>query len=203
MKFRLIFRITFLLFLLSITIKAQSNDSLKNKEFSQPGTPLLNNHSSKAAAIMSAIVPGLGQAYNKKHWKIPIIYAGFAGLGYAFKINQDKYILYKDVYNNRMDHDSSDIFNYTNENLKTLINSYHKYRDLFAITLSAIYLLNIVDASVDAHLFTFDVSDNLSLRVLPYINYIYKPTASLGVIFTYHFNNVPTSGYRFVKHKTI
>ena len=182
------FGIFSLLIFLCASLNAQSTDSLKNKTSLKPETFVLNNHSSKAAAAMSALVPGLGQVYNKKSWKVPLIYAGFASLGYAFKINQDKYTSYRNIYLNRMGHDSSDVSPFTNENLKTLIDSYHRHRDLFAIAFSALYILNIIDASVDAHLFTFDVSDDLSLKVMPYMNTIgYNPHPPVGLTLTCHF----------------
>ena len=167
-------------------ILAQPSDSLKKVE------PLKNSepkHSSKVAALMSAIVPGIGQVYNKKYWKVPLIYGGFAILGYEFKLNHDKYNTYLGVYRNRMNGDSTDVYNkYTNENLKTLINAYHRYRDLYAICFTGLYLLNIIDASVDAHLFTFDVSDKLSLNIQPFINPpSYSSPPPIGMTLTCHF----------------
>ncbi|MBL0341749.1 MAG: hypothetical protein IPP71_12895 [Bacteroidetes bacterium] len=64
-------------------------------------------HSPTKASVLSAILPGAGQAYNHKYWKIPIIYAGFAGLGYLVKINNDDYKIYKEAYRFRLDGDES------------------------------------------------------------------------------------------------
>ena len=180
-----------ILFLLTATqAQAQSSDTSKQKPYSSD--TLLKKHPPKAAAIMSAIVPGLGQVYNKKYWKVPLIYGGFAGLGYAFYFHATKYTTYREAYIYRMDKDTTTIDNfpkYTPDNLKTLRDSYRRYRDLFVITMSVLYVLNIVDASVDAHLFTFDVNDNLSLRIQPYINNMaYSPTplSSAGLTFTFN-----------------
>jgi Family of unknown function (DUF5683) len=149
---------------------------LANNSFAQVqnDTTLLKRtikHSPKKAAAMSAMLPGFGQAYNHKYWKIPVVYAGFGVLAYSFTINQKKYVQYRTAYANRIDGDpttSDDYVNiYSDENLNTLQRYYHRYRDLSVIGIAAFYLLNIVDASVDAHFFTYDVSDNLSLHVCP------------------------------------
>ena len=127
---------------------------------------------------MSAILPGLGQAYNKKYWKMPVIYAGFIGLGYAVSANHVKYKAYRDAYVARVDSDPNTVDTkymnlYTDGNLITLQDYYHRYRDLAIIGCAALYVLNIIDASVDAHLFNFDVSDDLSMRIVPSVCPVY------------------------------
>jgi len=133
-------------------------------------------HSPRKAAWMSAALPGLGQVYNKKYWKLPVIYAGFVGLGYSFQYNQGKYVKYRDAYKFRIDEDSSTIDDYigiySDDNLSALYQYYHRYRDLTVIAGAALYLLQIVDASVDAHMFTFNVSDDLSLNLHPTLIHI-------------------------------
>lgn len=130
-----------------------------------------NTHSPKRAAVLSAVLPGAGQAYNKKYWKIPIIYGGFAGLAYAIRFNNQEYKIYKDAFKARLDGDESttDPFAgiYSENDLTTLKDFYRRNRDLSIIGTGLLYLLNIVDASVDAHLFNFNVNENLSLNVMP------------------------------------
>lgn len=130
-------------------------------------------HSPKLAAGLSAIIPGAGQVYNRKYWKLPIIYAGAGGLIYLFNANQTKYTEYRKAYRYRMDKDETTIDpyvgRYSDENLLTLENYYQRYRDLAIIGGVFLYTLNVIDAAVDAHLFTFDVSDDLSLRITPWI----------------------------------
>jgi hypothetical protein len=156
------------------------NDTLKSiKKIDKP-------HSPKKAALFSTVLPGLGQAYNKKYWKIPIVYAGFAGLGYAFSINQTKYVNYRNAYKYRIDGDQTTtdeyIGVYSDDNLNTLQKYYHRFRDLSVIGVAVLYVLNIVDASVDAHLFKFDVSDNLSMQVQPtLINTAYTNNYTTGI----------------------
>lgn len=132
---------------------------------------------------MSIALPGLGQAYNKKIWKIPIIYAGFVGLGYFVKINNDDYKTYKNAYKDRLDGDESTVDPYvgiySDNDLVTLKNYYRRNRDLSIIGIGVLYILNVLDASVDAHLFNFNVSDDLSIMVQP--EYIPGPFAQTGI----------------------
>ena len=128
-------------------------------------------HYPKKAALFSAIIPGSGQIYNKKYWKVPIIYAGFAGLAYSFQFNQTRYVRYRDALKFRLDDDASTVDPYVNiyddDTLTRLYQYYHHYRDLTVIGGAVLYLLNVVDAAVDAHLFTFNMSDDLSLSIHP------------------------------------
>jgi hypothetical protein len=120
---------------------------------------------------MSAALPGLGQAYNKKYWKVPVIYACAGGLAYSFQFNQSRYVTYRDAYKYRIDGDASTtdpyIGYYSDDDLSALYSYYKRYRDLTVIGFAAVYLLNIVDAAVDAHLYHFDVSDDLSFEMQP------------------------------------
>jgi hypothetical protein len=138
-------------------------------------------HSPKKAALYSTVCPGLGQAYNKKYWKIPVLYAGFAGLGYAIYSNQKDYIRYRTAYRLRLDGDPATIdeFAYSIKNADQLlgaVRTLHRWRDLSIFGTGLLYLMNIVDACVDAHLFSFDVSDDLSLNYQP----VFISTASIN-----------------------
>ena len=131
----------------------------------------INKHSPHKATIYSAILPGLGQAYNKKYWKIPVIYGLTGVLTYFAVDNNKEYIIYKDAYKWRLDDNSATVDKfegiYSDEDLRILKNYYRRNRDLSFIGMGVVYLLNVVDAAVDAHLFYFDVSDDLSLKVQP------------------------------------
>lgn len=129
-------------------------------------------HSPRKAALLS-LVPGLGQAYNQKYWKIPIVYTALGISGYAIWFNAFYYNDLKDAYLIRTDGDSTTTDDYallipSETSLLQYAQYYKKNLDLSVIVFSAIYILNIVDAVVDAHLFDFDISDDLSLRVDPY-----------------------------------
>jgi hypothetical protein len=123
----------------------------------------------KKAGIYSAVVPGAGQFYTKKYWKIPIIYAGLITSAYYIKESNNYYELYKNTYLNRLDGNNSDEFygQYSNSELITLINHYRRNREISILCFFGTYILNIVDASVSAHLFDYDISNDLSLRIQP------------------------------------
>lgn len=127
-------------------------------------------HSPKKAAIMSALLPGLGQAYNKKYWKIPVIYAGFATLGFFVKQKSDSMGVYRSGYLAKIDNDSTTIDPFPGTQPEAILSAYSAYRssrDRFIIFTAFLYVANIIDATVDAHLFTFDVSEDLSFQLQP------------------------------------
>lgn len=139
----------------------------------------------KKAIIYSAIFPGLGQIYNRKYWKLPIVYGGFIGLSYAISWNNRYYVDYSQGYKDIMDDDpdtdswknflsyGQDPDSIDKEWLKDVMKRrkdfYRRYRDLSIIGTVAVYALCIVDAYVDAQLFDFDMSQDLSFRVEPVI----------------------------------
>ena len=139
----------------------------------------------KKAVIYSAIFPGLGQVYNKKYWKLPILYGGFVGVSYAITWNnshyQDYFGGYKDIIDGNPDTYSwQDLLPYGVDPetvdqkwftgvLKDRKNYFRYYRDLSIIIGVALYGLGIIDAYVDAQLFEFDVSPDLSMRIEPVI----------------------------------
>ena len=121
----------------------------------------------KRAGMYSAIIPGAGQVYTKKYWKVPIIYAGLITSAYYFKENHDLYDLYKSTYLNRIDGITSDNLDYTDADLVTLTDHYRRNREVSALLFTLTYILNIVDASVSAHLFEYDVTEDISLHFQP------------------------------------
>lgn len=139
--------------------------------------------SPKKAVIYSAIFPGLGQIYNKKYWKLPILYGGFVGVWYAITWNNSHYKDYFQAYKHIIDGNPETNswhnlipYGQSPENidknrfttvLKDRKNYFRYYRDLSVIIGVALYGLGIVDAYVDAQLFEFDVSPDLSLKVEP------------------------------------
>jgi hypothetical protein len=129
-------------------------------------------HSPKKAAIMSAFLPGLGQAYNKKYWKIPIVYGGLGALGYFIRFNAVEYSFYRKAYLAKIDDDPATIDEFpfaSADGLLQRLNQHRRTRDMLIAGAVLVYALNIIDASVDAHLFEFDVSDDLSLRIEPFL----------------------------------
>lgn len=144
----------------SVTVKADSVKKSKKQIYKGPRT----------ASILSIIVPGGGQVYNKKYWKVPIIYAGLGGLGYLFYIHHSDYSYFSDnlaaIYDN--DASTENVTPYSTEQLVSLKDGSKKLRDFSLVGVIAVYLLQIMDANVDAHLKTFDVSDDLSIRLDPF-----------------------------------
>ena len=130
----------------------------------------------KKAALYSAILPGAGQVYTKKYWKVPVIYGGLITSAYYINESNDFYQLYKSTYLNRLDGDFTDNLNYSDSDLRTLTEHYRRNREVSALLFTLTYILNIVDASVNAHLFDYDVSEDLSLHIQPV--YFSKENAS-------------------------
>jgi len=161
-------------------------------------------HSPKKATLYSAILPGMGQAYNKKYWKIPIIYAGFGTIGYFIHWNNDNYKILKQAYSDLTDGDENtrsyedleaseyyDLDDPTDyNNFKTGLSKqqsyYRRNRDLLIISMVGFYGLNIIDASVDAHLFDFDISEDLTFNWQPTMQY-HKTQYVYGVSCTFTF----------------
>ena len=138
----------------------------------------------KRAGLYSAILPGAGQVYTKKYWKIPIIYAGLITSAYYINESHNLYDLYKQTYLNRMAGDRTDEFtnNYTDANLLTLKDHHRINREISALLFTLVYVLNIVDASVSAHLFDYDISEDISLHIQPiYMQKEYTSGLSLSI----------------------
>lgn len=147
----------------TITSKHSTADSIKVKL-----------HSPKKAAWMSAVLPGLGQVYNKKYWKLPVIYVGFGVIGYLGYNYYTKFNKYKDTYlvRSKVDTTATDYFPeiLSKDLLYENWNYYRRNFELTCIVGSLFYILNIIDASVDGHLYKFDISDDLSLKIEPDMN---------------------------------
>jgi len=139
-----------------------------------PDSVIEKQHSPSKAAIMSACLPGLGQIYNKKYWKLPIVYAGFGVLTYFIVTNAQEYSKYKNAYNASINNDTTGkyqdlITKYSDEDLLNAREYYRRNLEVSCIFTGVFYILNIVDAAVDAHLFTYNINENLSLKLDPVI----------------------------------
>ena len=125
------------------------------------------DHRPRTATILSAIIPGAGQIYNRKYWKAPIAWAGLGAVGYFFMHNQTLYTQYRNDVRSLVNGDTSAVVNskYSLDQLQSQKIIYRKRRDLFGFGVIAVYAMQVIDANVDAHLRTFDVSDDLSLEL--------------------------------------
>ena len=149
---------------------------------------------------LAAVVPGLGQIYNRQYWKVPIIYAGTLGLVYGITWNDRMYVDYRKGYVDLMDNNpDTNYFNYLlpegvvldssnkdyyTRTIKTKLDTYRRNRDLCIITTAVLYLLSIIDAYVDAQLFDYDISPDLSLQVTPTViapSSSYEQDSSVGL----------------------
>jgi hypothetical protein len=129
-------------------------------------------HSPQKATIMSACLPGLGQIYNRKYWKVPIIYAGFGVLGYLIAFNTSYYLDFKCAYVESVNGNTNGNYAYlVNRYTQTeLVSSREYYRrnlEISILVTALWYILNILDATVDGHLYSFNISRDLSMKVEP------------------------------------
>ena len=157
------------------TVKVVETEEYVSKSTFQPDA--------QKSVWLAAVVPGLGQIYNRQYWKVPIIYGGALGLAYGITWNDRMYVDYRKGYVDLMDKDpNTNYFEYllpegvtlTNSNkdyytrvIKTKLDNYRRYRDLCIIASAVFYLLTIIDAYVDAQMFDYDISSDLSLEVVP------------------------------------
>ncbi len=154
--------------LISFFVDAQKT-SIETKGDTMQGVDI-NKHRPRTATLMSMAVPGLGQIYNKKYWKLPIIYSGLGTSVYFILWNRKNYLDYRQAYINKIDDDPSTIDTYpynSSTEIFEYVEYYHKFMEISYIATAGIYILNIIDANVDAHLFYFNVSDDLTLHVTP------------------------------------
>jgi hypothetical protein len=184
-----------ILFLLSLffvlQINAQEQDTLSvvtidgslltEQIIKEPYDPLAPSR----AAFYSAVIPGLGQAYNQKYWKIPIVYAGIGTGIYFYTSNRKEYTRFRDAYKSRLAGFTDDEFQgIANETLIRAQRTSRRNMDVSLAVAVGFYLLNIVDANVDAHLRQYNVSEDLSLS--PNVDYNpYQATTNYGFSLTY------------------
>ncbi len=164
---------------------------------SKPGV-VINPLAPAKAAFLSAILPGLGQAYNKKYWKIPIVY-GAIGTGVYFYINNNKeYNRYRDAYKSRLAGFETDEFYFDGQGnkldtpristtrLEDAQKFYRRNKEVSLLVTFGLYALNIIDANVDAHLMQYNVDENLSLAPHYKFNEI-DATSNLGLTLNFKF----------------
>jgi hypothetical protein len=120
------------------------------------------------AILMSAVLPGLGQGYEKKYWKIPIIYAALGTMAYLIAWNQNQYNMYLSALNQYNATGTDPYINvYSTDELNSLVTYYHRDRDLSIIGAFAVYVVNLLDADVTAQLYGFNVTEDISLNIIP------------------------------------
>ena len=189
------------LFLSVNSIIAQKSDTLtlsKQKEitFKDRSTEENNYYNPLApakAAFYSAVLPGLGQIYNKRYWKVPIVYLGIGTSIYFYKLNNDDYNRFRNAYKRRLAGYTDDEFwgNGTtpivsSDRLEDAQKTAKRNKDLSIAVAVAFYLLNIIDANVDAHLRQFNINNDLTLEPLFELNPI-DTKANYSISLKYRF----------------
>ncbi len=194
---------------LNFLVSAQTKDTafVITPEVEAPVISPEKVHSPHKATIYSAVFPGLGQIYNKKYWKLPFLYGGIGGVSYAIHFNTKYYKIYRSAYRDfRIRDPGNNSYiglippgltveqvhgQYSQWFIRALENKkkyYKRYRDLSYIGMAAIYVVNIIDASIDAHFFNFDISDDLSFWVEPaYLQPQPQSNGTLGLQLKFQF----------------
>jgi hypothetical protein len=165
-------------------LRLLSVDSIRMRQI-EVNDSIRRHHSPRSAAIRSALFPGLGQIYNKKYWKVPIVWGALGITGGIFNYNLKEYrkvrfayftLLNKDVANYTQVAPELQVFIQAGDNglssLRTYRNEFRKNIDYSVLFFLLFWGLNVVDATVDAHLKGFDVSNEFSLKIQPSLNTI-------------------------------
>lgn len=192
MNNRTIILFLFSFFLSQILFAQKDSTALKTKQL-QIVTNKYNPLSPSKAAFYSAIFPGGGQIYNKKYWKAPIVWAAMGTSAYYYINNSNEYDRYRTAFRLRKQGLKDE---FTDVDGKTLISTpglenaqkvLRKNRDLSLLTGILLYVLQIVEASVNAHLLQFDTTDNLSLKPMVYPDPLFIESPKVGLTLKYSF----------------
>ena len=201
----LLFGVFFFLFILHDTkifaqqkedpslLKGNANADTSGKNLPAPDTAIKKKYNPKVATFRSAILPGWGQAYNKKYWKIPIIYGAlgttagifFFNLKY-YKLLRQAVILRSDTIPGNDNQVYKDFINLSTESIRSYRNEYRQNIDYSVLFFLLFWGLNVVDATVDAHLKAFDVSPDVSMKIRPGLN---SSNNGLGIAFVFFFKD--------------
>lgn len=145
------------------TIFIENQDTVLMKSYAKRYNP-------RKALLLAAIVPGLGQIYNKKYWKLPLVYGGFYLIGRQINFYNNIYTTYKfQLFTNlETNTTKSTVYPYyTTDQLRRIVDRSRRERDFMVILMGGMYLLQIIDAHVDAHLKEFDLNPNLRVSLEP------------------------------------
>ncbi|MCX7638211.1 MAG: DUF5683 domain-containing protein [Cyclobacteriaceae bacterium] len=186
MKYCLLFTV---LFWFSFDTKAQDTirlipnapDTIQLKTYADRYNP-------RKALLYAAVLPGLGQVYNKKYWKLPLVYGGIGVTGYAIRFYQQGYSKYRaELFEILQTGANLSPSGFTETQLRTLIDRYRRERDFMIIIMGGVYILQMIDAHVDAHLKEFDLNPQLKLSVRPVAeqSLLTGRTAGIGLFLTF------------------
>jgi hypothetical protein len=151
--------------------EVKTNDSLVTQS---RDTVLLKSYATRynprKALLYAAVLPGLGQIYTKKYWKLPLVYGGMGFIGYNISVFEKYYTKYKLQLFQVIDGNPNASI-YPEDQLRNIVNRAQRQRDFMIILMGGVYLLQIVDAHVDAHLKEFDLNPNLQVKIEPTMSY--------------------------------
>lgn len=162
----------FLIFILPEFVLGQWTNEIKLENYptdsaSKWQTKWNAPHSALKATVLALALPGAGQAYNHKYWKMPIVYAGLGTCVYFIASNTHSYRHYKTEYIKAADDDPNTVSEYSAAQIQPVMETYHRWMDISYFSLIGVYALQALDANVDAHLFKFDISKDLSFYWSP------------------------------------
>lgn len=141
----------------------------------------------RKAGLYSAVVPGLGQAYNKKYWKMPIVYGGFIGLGFGINFYQMRHKKFRtELFGILKSGELESTSGFDEEQLRTIVDKARRERDFFIVLTGILYLLNVVDAHIDSHLKEFDLNEKLKLTLDPMLRQQNQLQAGLTLNLSFH-----------------
>lgn len=183
-----------------LNVEAQDSISFQSKDTLRTDisdTVTVKYHSPTRAALLSAVFPGMGQIYNRKYWKLPLVYGGLGTLGYLVVHYNKLYQQYHDAYVQYYKYGNTEIlytlpkFNMSysiSRQLEFYKKTYRRYRDMDILLFCGVYMLNIIDATVDGYLLNYDISDKLSMHVEPaLVNGSLACNPSLGLKLSFDF----------------
>jgi hypothetical protein len=177
-----------LLFVVSTKSIAQSDSLIIEK--SDSDTVLLKSYATRynprKALLYAAILPGLGQVYNKKYWKVPLVYGGFIWIGFFVNDYHNKYIHYKTMLFQKLENGQLHP-QFREEQLRNTVSNYRRERDFMIILMGGMYILQIIDAHVDAHLKEFDLNPNLQVKLKPSMDQNVYAGRTTGVSLVFQF----------------
>jgi len=141
----------------------------------------------RKALLYSAIFPGAGQVYNKKYWKVPLVYGGFATGVFFISFYQDRYVTYKGQLFGLLNDGSPAPSGFNEKQLRKIVDDSKRERDFFFFFSGFWYILQLVDAHVDAHLKEFDLNPQLQVRLEPIIDHNPMNGQSAGLALKFKF----------------
>ena len=175
-----LYKALFFIFIFFFSFEVQSQNDITVLDSTSMRKREFNPLAPAKAAFYSAILPGAGQVYNKKYWKVPIVYGALGISVYSYMFNQKKYHEFRDEYKRRLDgtfDPNHPTYGLLSEDRLIRAQKFHqRNRDLSMLITAGIYIFNIIDANVDAHLLQFNIDDDLSFQ--PY--WKYEPMTQSG-----------------------